>query len=109
MLSQKKYVTLSLEQHLFFARLMKEHAIFMVAGLTDVNEDFKNAADTFKEYFEGVLSNVVGISNGFIRPNVLASNELITDYTLGSERKTEAFTGIKINSSITISEASYIP
>lgn len=105
MLSQQKYVTLSLEQHLFFARLMKEHAIFMEAGLTDVNEDFKIAADTFKEYFEGVLSNVVGISNGFIRPNVLASNELITDYTLGSERKTEAFTGIKINNSITISEA----
>lgn len=105
MLSQKRYITLSLELHLFFARIMKEHAIFLEAGFMAVNEDYKNTANTFKNYFENVLSNAVGISSGFIRPDVLASGEIVTDFTLGAEQKTEAFTGIKINQDITINEA----
>ena len=105
MLSQQKYVTLSLELHLFSSRLMKEHAIFLEAGFTPKNEDYKRTADTFKKYFEAVLTNTVGISNGFIRPNVLASGELATDFTLGAEQKTQNFTGIEIDQSITISEA----
>lgn len=105
MLSQQKYVTLSLELHLFSSRLMKEHAIFLEAGFTPKNEDYKRTADTFKKYFEAVLTNTVGISNGFIRPNVLASGEIVTDFTLGAEQKTQNFTGIEIDQSITISEA----
>ena len=37
MISREKYVTSSLELHLFFMRVMKEHAIFLEAGLGPKN------------------------------------------------------------------------
>lgn len=36
---------------------------------------------------------------------VLSSGEIVTDFTLGSEQKTQNFTGIPINQSITVREA----
>ena len=105
MLSQKKYVVLSLELHLFFARIMKEHALFLEAGFTPKNADYAKRADGFKVKFETLLFNVVNLSNGLIRPNVLASGEIVTDFTLGAEIKTQNFTGISINQNITRMEA----
>lgn len=105
MLSQEKYVISSLELHLFFARIMKEHALFLEAGFTPKNEYYGRTADGFKVNFESLLMNVVSMSNGMIRPNVLSSGEIITDFTLGSEQKTQNFTGIPINQNITIMEA----
>lgn len=40
-------------------------------------------------------------SDGKIRSNVLNSGEIITDFTLGTESKSQAFTGIQINQEIT--------
>ncbi|MDZ4941459.1 DUF2935 domain-containing protein, partial [Clostridium perfringens] len=37
MLSRRRYVSLSLELHLFFARIMKEHSLFLEAGFTPKN------------------------------------------------------------------------
>ena len=34
------YVSKSLELHLFFGRIMKEHALFLRAGFTPANPDF---------------------------------------------------------------------
>lgn len=105
MLKQEKYVLLSLELHLFFARIMKEHAFFLEAGFTPRNADFAAEADSFKTKFETLLSNAVAISSGNIRPKVLSSGEIITDFTLGSEEKSQNFTAISINQNITIAEA----
>lgn len=105
MLSQEKYVVLSLELHLFFARIMKEHAIFLEAGFTPKNNNYGRTANVYKTNFETFLMNVVSMSNGYVRPNVLSSGEIITDYTLGSEQKTQNFTGISINQNITMMEA----
>lgn len=105
MLSQEKYVVLSLELHLFFARIMKEHALFLEAGFTPKNADFAKTADGFKSGFETLLLNVVALSDGLIRPGVLSSGEIITDFTLGAEQKTQNFTGIAINQNITIQES----
>lgn len=105
MLSREKYVTLSLELHLFFARIMKEHALFLEAGFTPENEYYARRADVFKVNFGTLLLNVVRISNGIVRPNVLSSGEIITDFTLGAEQKTQNFTGIEINQNITVMES----
>ena len=40
-----KYVSLSLEPHLFFARIMKEHALFLEAGFTPANGGFAREAE----------------------------------------------------------------
>ena len=50
-----RYVVLSLELHLFFARIMKEHALFLKAGFTPVNKDFINKAEFYKREFESLL------------------------------------------------------
>ena len=62
MLSREKYVTLSLELHLFFARIMKEHALFLEAGFTPKNEQYGKTADVFKVNFETLLLNVVRVA-----------------------------------------------
>lgn len=105
MLSNADYVTLSLELHLFFARIMKEHAIFLEAGFTPKNANLAKEADKYKLTFETLLSRAVDLSNGMIRPAVLNSGEIITNFTLGTEQKTQYFTGIPINQTITIRES----
>ena len=45
----------SLELHLFFARIMKEHSLFLKAGLTPVNTDFARETEYYKKEFERVL------------------------------------------------------
>ncbi|MBU3811341.1 MAG: DUF2935 domain-containing protein [Candidatus Niameybacter stercoravium] len=105
MISDQRYVTLSLELHLFFARIMKEHALFLEAGFMPKDSKFASEADYYKKEFERLLSSVVSMSNGMIRPNVLQSGEIITDFTLGTEQKTQNLTGININQNITVQES----
>ncbi len=105
MINDQRYVALSLELHLFFARIMKEHALFLEAGFVCKDSKLANEADHYKKEFERLLSFAVSISNGVIRPNVLQSGEIITDFTLGTEQKTQNLTGIKINQNITVQES----
>ena len=105
MIDNQRYVVLSLELHLFFSRIMKEHALFLEAGFTPKDSKFANEAEHYKREFEKILSNAVNMSNCIIRPNVLNSGEIVTDFTLGTEQKTQNITGIKINQSITMLES----
>lgn len=101
MSNQKKYIMQSLELHLFFARIMKEHSLFLEAAFTPPDIAFAKKADWFKVQFENILSNVVRLSRGAVRSCVLDSGEIVTQYTLKAEKQTEQFTGIEINTSIT--------
>lgn len=105
MLSNQRYVVLSLELHLFFARIMKEHSLFLEAGFTPKNANLAREADRYKATFETLLSRAVDLSNGIVRPAVLSSGEIVTDFTLGTEQKTQNFTGIPIQQNITIRES----
>ncbi|MCR1951640.1 DUF2935 domain-containing protein [Clostridium sp. DSM 100503] len=109
MLGRKRYIFLSLELHLFYARIMKEHAIFLEAGFTPKNTKLAKEADEYKLQLEKLLLDTIKISNGRVRQEVLDSGELYTDYTLSTERKTEYYTGIEINSKITIMETKLQP
>jgi len=105
MISQQEYVASSLELHLFFGRIMKEHSLFLEAGFTPRNANFSRTADQYKRTFESLLNNAVQLGNGIISESVVSSGEIITDYTLGSEEKTQNFTGIPINMNITRTES----
>lgn len=100
----QKYVVLSLELHLFFARIMKEHSLFLEAGFVQKDESFIKEADYFRMQFEELLYDVVKISDCIIRPNVLNSGEIVTKYTRSTESRTEFYTGIPIDSNITMLE-----
>lgn len=100
------YIVKSLELHLFFGRIMKEHALFLKASFTPANTSFSNKAEFYKKEFERLLSQAVALSQGIISREVLSSGELVTKFTALAERKTEAFTGILINKEITGRELS---
>ena len=104
MLSSERYVTLSLELHLFFARIMKEHSIFLEAGFTPKNSKLSKEANCYKVEFEKLLLDTVKLSNGRTRNSIINSGEIFTEYTLRTEKKTQYYTGININSKITLIE-----
>lgn len=105
MTDRKKYVVLSLELHLFFARIMKEHSLFLKAGFTPVDKNFANEAEFYKNEFEKLLCRTVAISNGIISKEVLNSGEIITKFTSSAEKQTQYFTGISIDGKITEAES----
>lgn len=98
------YVVTSLELHLFFGRIMKEHAFFLKAGFTSANPAFSNRAEFFKREFEKLLYRAVVLSNGIVSCDVLRSEEVVTEFTAVAERQTERLTGIAINKEITARE-----
>lgn len=101
---KKEYVSLSLETHLFFGRIMKEHSLFLMAGFPSKNADYIKRAEWFMLQFEELLREVVRISDGRVGKDVLKSDEIVTDFTLGAERRTSFLTGIGIDSRITEEE-----
>jgi hypothetical protein len=102
------YVVSSLEIHLFFARIMKEHSFFLEVGFTQANCDYTAEARCFKEAFEDLLSQVVCCSEGIVGPCVFESGEVVTDYTLPSEIKSARFTGTCLNTNITKRELEFL-
>ena len=105
MINDQRYVILSLELHLFFSRIMKEHSFFLEAGFTPKDSNLAKEAEFYKNEFEKQLLYAVSASNGIIRPNVLNSGEIITDFTLGTEIKSQNLTGIDLNQDITKKES----
>ena len=104
-MTQQEYVIESLGLHLFFGRIMKEHSLFLEAGFTPKNAAFAEVADQYKVKFEQLLGNAIRLSDGVVSANVLRSGEVITDFTLGSEQKTQEFTGIAIDLNLTMQES----
>lgn len=105
----KDYVRMSLETHLFFARIMKEHSLFLEAGFVSKDVPWMQRAAYFREEFENLLLQTVRISNRMVGSDVLNSGELATEFTLDAERETSALSGIPVNSSITEMEERLLP
>jgi hypothetical protein len=101
-----EFVRQSLELHLFFARIMKEHSFFLEVGFTPRDGNFSDRADRFRMEFDRLLSEVVSLSNGIVSREVLQSGEVITPYTLKAEMASAYLTGVKIATRITETEAS---
>ena len=100
----REYVRLSLETHLFFGRIMKEHALFLLAGFPAGETAFRKKADWFREEFEDGLRRTVQLSNGVVGEAVLNSGEIVTEFTLKAEHQTSKLAGIPIDMQITEAE-----
>lgn len=100
----KEYATLSLETHLFFGRIMKEHSLFLLAGFPAKETEFIQCADRFREEFEEGLRRTVKLADGIVRKPVLNSGEVVTEFTKKAECQTENLTGIPIDVKITEAE-----
>lgn len=95
------FTKLSLETHLFFARIMKEHGLFLEAGFPCVESTWIEKADRFKEKFEDLLRDTVQLANGRVGKEILRSGEVVTEFTLSAEQHTEKLSGVAIDSRIT--------
>ncbi|HHU75097.1 MAG TPA: DUF2935 domain-containing protein [Clostridiales bacterium] len=104
MLSRADFVRQSLETHLFFARIMKEHAFFLEVAFTPRDEKFKQRADMLRMEFDDFLEHVISLSDGVINNEVLKSGEIVTKYTLAAEKATEFYTGVKLATELTKAE-----
>ena len=100
-MNQNDYVSLSLELHLFFDRIMKEHSFFLETAFMEKDKDLKRIAGDFQKDFSMILSRIVNLADNNINQNYLNSGEMITDNTLEAEIKTSNLSGIEIDSNIT--------
>ena len=105
----ENYAVLSLETHLFFARIMKEHGLFLEAGFVCVDTAWIDRADWFRQQFEDLLRDTVELSNGRVNRAILNSDELVTEFTIPAERRTEHLSGIPIDSRISLAEQNLRP
>lgn len=102
--SNCRFVMKSLETHLFFSRIMKEHAFFLQVGFTPRDVAFSQKANHLRMEFDKFLWEVIDLSNGNISQSVIQSMEIVTPYTLKAENKTTFLTGINIPTEITKAE-----
>ena len=105
MLSNTEFIRQSLELHLFFARIMKEHSFFLEVGFTQKDSNYIKQADNFRIEFDRLLAEAISLSNGVVSNSVLQSGEVITPFTLKAEMATAYFTGVNIPINLTESEA----
>ncbi|MDO5557966.1 MAG: DUF2935 domain-containing protein [Oscillospiraceae bacterium] len=103
-MNTENYVLKSLELHLFFSRIMKEHSLFMEAGYTSANASFAARAEYFKKEFDCLLCKAVSLGDGIISKDLLASGEIVTQFTVLAEKQTQKLSGICINQDVTDKE-----
>jgi len=104
MFFNREFAQQSLELHLFFGRIMKEHSFFLELGFTPRDSNYTQQADIFRREFDRLLWEVISVSDGVISKNVLNSGEVFTQYTVDAEMASTYYTGIHIPSEITKAE-----
>lgn len=100
----REFARQSLELHLFFLRIMKEHSFFLELGFTPRDTQYTQQADVFRNEFDRLLWDVTALSEGIVSPEVLNSGEVITPYTLNAEMVSAYYTGINIPTELTKAE-----
>lgn len=109
MLSDREYIRQSVEFNLFSLRIAKEHAIIAAASLPPAGLAVGNQLLSMKNNYEALLKAAVSLADGVISNEVLASGELVTEFTLNAEVKTQRLTGLPINTAITKKELALKP
>lgn len=101
LISQKEFITMSLDLNLFFLRIMKEHSFFLEIGFTPRDRNAGEQAAIFRQGFEQLLSEATALANGNVSANALNSHQATTPFTLEAERLTNFYTGIPFNLELT--------
>ena len=97
----QEYVIQSLELHLFFARIMKEHAFFLKVGFLPPSASLARRGEHFLRQFEDLLSRTIALSSGAVRDTVLCSGEVVTEFTARAEAQSQRLTGTFLNRELT--------
>ena len=103
-MNRRDYIRLSLELHLFFDRIMKEHSFFLKAAFVQDDKELRKIANDFQMFFSDILESVISLADGNVSNEFLSSNEIVTKNTLASENITQNLSGVSINTNITLRE-----
>lgn len=103
-MNNNDYIRLSLELHLFFDRIMKEHSFFIEASLTEKDNDLKKVARDFNQIFSNILNEMIRLADGNISNDLLLAEEIVTKNTIMAENKTNMLTGSNIDTNLTMKE-----
>lgn len=103
-MNKQDYVRLSLELHLFFDRIMKEHSLFLEAGFINYDKELRKIANDFQKIFSNTLRNVIDLANGNVSEDFIGANEIVTKNTLDAETKTQKLSSISIDTTLTTDE-----
>jgi len=87
---------------------MKEHAFFLQVGFTPKDNKYIKYANELRMAFDDFLEDCVELANGVISKTVIASGEIITQYTLEAEKLTEFYTGVNFRTKITQKEKALV-
>lgn len=104
MLSRQEFIRQSLELHLFFGRIMKEHSFFLQVSFTPKDSRLMQQANAFRMEFDRLLADAIYLSNGVVSNSVLQSGEVVTPFTLKAEMASAYFTGVNIPIRLTEAE-----
>ena len=104
MTNPRLYIEDSLELNLFFLRIMKEHALFLMLGFTPKNKDMAQKAQAYRTNLDDLFEQVIKASQGYISKEVMSSGELFTPFTEAAEKQTQEYTGVPINTQLTLEE-----
>lgn len=99
-MNREEFIQDSIELNLFWSRIMKEHCIFIEAGLPYKDMNLMQSYDRFKVQFEMLLFETSEIS-GNLPAGAASSGIFLTEYTPEAESRTQALTGISINHRVT--------
>lgn len=109
MLSREEYVRQSVSLNLFFLRIIKEHLIFAASAFTLRDVNLIQNAIQLKNQFEQLIAETLKWADGLVGPDVIASRQLVTPYTLAAEQVTQFYTSIPINMALTQAELALVP
>ena len=97
----QEYILNALELHLFFARIMKEHSLFLKVGFLPPDAAMGKECELLMHRFETLLGRAISLSDCVVRRCVLESGELFTEFTDCAERQTQRLTGVPIDRRLT--------
>lgn len=103
-MNYNEYIRLSLETHLFFDRIMKEHALFLEISFVEKDRDLKQTAKKFQKLFGDILERVITLAEGNVSQELLEAGEIVTKNTLDAENMTNHLFGTDIYTGITKKE-----
>ncbi len=104
-MNREEFIQDSIGLNLFWARIMKEHCIFIEAGLPYKDMHLMQSYARYKVQFEMLLYETIEISCN-LPAGAAAAGMFLTEFTETAEIKTQALTGISINQRVTAAERS---
>ncbi len=109
MLTQREFVTFSIDLNLFFLRIMKEHTLFIELDLTPRDKALGREATGMRAGFDKLLSETIELAHENVSQKTLDSRQLVSQYTLEAERLTSFYTGVPIDMKLTERELRLTP